>query len=211
LLQNGARIMSTISLATWILLVDGLTIQSPAPVNATATAEAAKVENAPARVQEPPPRREFRANVALVPVRVDARNMMGRRFRLIEARFVLGGVEVARLTAAPGQEIDLSARPIQALLGRGEHALTAVFVYQGRNLGLFSYLGNYRYRLEQTYSFYLEPGQSTDPAIQVIARERGGVMVPLEKRPSMEIASAPGVGLTPMTGVTHGTEVTVVR
>ena len=48
-------------------------------------------------------------------------------------------------------------------------------------------------------------------ARQVVARERGGMMVPLEKRPSMEIVSAPGFGVTPMAGVTHGTEVTVVK
>ena len=41
-------------------------------------------------------------------------------------------------------------------LRRGEHALTATLVFQGRNVGPFSYLGNYRYRVESTYSFYLE-------------------------------------------------------
>jgi hypothetical protein len=147
---------------------------------------------------------------AVVPVRLVARNMMGRRFRLVEARFVLGGTELARLSAPAGQEVDLSAPLMVLPLRRGEHALTITLVFQGRKVGFFSYLNNYRYRVESTYSFYLEQTEQ-QPVIEVVAREQGGVMVPLERRPTLEISAALSAGVTPMGGVNHGTQVTVVR
>ncbi len=152
-------------------------------------------------------RREARFIEVVVPVRLVARNQMGRRFRLVEARFVLGGTEVARLTAKPGEEVDLNAPVMVVPLRRGEHALTATLVFQGRNVGPFSYLDNYRYRVETTYSFYVEQTHR-QPIIELVAHEQGGMMVPLERRPTLEIYSAEGSGVTPMTGVTHGTRVT---
>ena len=73
-------------------------------------------------------------------------------------------------------------------LRRGEHALTVRLVFQGRNVGPFSYLGNYRYRVETTYSFYVEQTRR-QPIIEVVAREQGGMMTPLERRPSLDIVT----------------------
>jgi hypothetical protein len=177
-----------------------------APAGEARAVPAGQVEAVRARV----PRIDTRVLEAVVPVRLIARNMMGRRFRLVEARFVLGGTEVARLNARPGEEVDLSAPLMVVPLHRGEHALTATLVFQGRKVGFFSYLNNYRYRVESTYSFYLEQTEK-QPIIEVVAREQGGVMVPLERRPILEIASPLSAGVTPMGGVNHGTQVTVVR
>ena len=46
----------------------------------------------------------------VIPVRVVARNQMGRRFRLVEARFVMGGTEVGRVTRQPARR-PTSTRP----------------------------------------------------------------------------------------------------
>jgi hypothetical protein len=146
----------------------------------------------------------------VMPVRVVARNQMGRRFRLLEARFVLGGTEIGRVTAPAGQEADLYAPVMVLPLRRGEHALTVSLVFQGRNVGPFSYLGNYRYKVETTYAFYLEH-TTQPPIIEVVAREQGGMLTPLERRPALDIFANAGSGVTPMNGVSHGTAVTVVR
>ena len=179
-------------------------VEEPAPE--ASKVSASLVETPKAKASKP----EARLVEVVVPVRMIARNQMGRRFRLVEARFVLGGNEVARLSAAPGQEVDLSSPFMVVPLRRGEHALTATLVFQGRNVGPFSYLGNYRYRVESTYSFYLER-TDRQPIIEVVAREQGGLMTPLERRPTLEISATNAAGVTPMIGVTHGTEVTVVR
>jgi hypothetical protein len=184
--------------------VDASKVEAPAG-SAGRAVPAGRVDG----VRAAPPR-DARLLQMVTPVRLVARNMMGRRFRLVEARFVLGGTEVARLSAPAGKEVDLSAPVMVVPLHRGEHALTATLVFQGRNVGFFSYLNNYRYRVESTYSFYLEQTEK-QPIIEVVAREQGGVTVPLERRPTLEISSPMSAGVTPMGGVNHGTQVTVVR
>jgi hypothetical protein len=184
--------------------IDAIKIDSPAIEGVKVPASKVETPRAAASKLEP------RLVEVVIPVRVVARNQMGRRFRLVEARFVLGGTEIGKVTAPAGQEADLYSPVMVLPLRRGEHALTVNLVFQGRNVGPFSYLGNYRYNVESTYSFYLEH-TTRQPIIEVVAREQGGMLTPLERRPTLDIISNVGSGVTPMTGVTHGTEVTVVR
>ena len=144
------------------------------------------------------------------PVRVEARSEMGKRFRLVEAIYLLDGAQIAHLKAPPNQELNIAAQALEIAMPGGQHALTVVLVYRGRNVGLFSYLENFRFRTVATYAFYLEKAEGR-PSIKVLARERPGFFVAVENKPMLEISAPFGFGVTPMAGVSHGTEVTVVK
>ena len=146
---------------------------------------------------------------AIPPVRIEARSQMGKRFRLTDAFLVVDGIQVSHFQAQPKQELDLTTRALNVHLDGGQHTLTVILVYQGRSAGLFSYLDQYRFRAVTNYPFYLEKAVG-QPVIRILGRERPGANVPLEKKPTVDISSPLGSGITPMSGVTHGTEVTVM-
>jgi hypothetical protein len=145
-----------------------------------------------------------------VPVRIDVRNEMSKRFRLVEARVVLDETEVVHQTAASGQELERTFSALETPVRPGEHALTATLVYEGRNRGPFSYLDNYRYKVQTSYPFDLESGKQS-ATIQVLAREKQGINLPLERRPILEVMTGPDSGVTPMPGVTEASGQTMVR
>jgi hypothetical protein len=146
------------------------------------------------------------------PGSVDVRSEMGKQFRLIEAALVLDGQEVARRTAPQGQELEHTFQlwssgeapvnrservAIDGWLRPGEHALTVRLVFEGRNVGPFNYLENYKYRAESNFAF--EVGTGDRPAaIQVVARERPGRNLPPEQKPFLSIEPAPGSGAIPV-------------
>jgi hypothetical protein len=146
----------------------------------------------------------------LRPVRVEARNEMGKRFRLVSAVFVMDGIQIANLTAPANQPLDIASKALEVTMNGGQHALTVILTYRGQSVGLFSYLDNYRFRSVATYQFYLEPSEG-QPIIKVLARERPGMFVSLENKPMLDISAPFGFGVTPMSGVNHGTEVSVSR
>lgn len=153
---------------------------------------------------------ESDAKPGMVPVQVAIRNEMGSHFRLVEARVVLDGTEVVHQNASGKQELERSFSALETPVKPGSHALTATLVYEGRNTGPFSYLDNYRYKVQTTYPFELAEGD--DPAaIQVVAHEKQGANLRLENRPVVEVMAAPGSGITPMPGVTGAAGRNIVR
>ena len=162
-----------------------------------------------ANFQETSVKRAQSSPDGIPPVRIEGRSLMGKRFRLIDAFFLVDGIQVAHLSAPARQELELAGRAVEVPLLRGQHTLTVVMVYQGRSVGLFSYMDSYRFRAVASYPFYLEKAEGT-PVIKVLARERPGAFVALEKKPMVDISAPFGFGVTPMTGVNHGTQVTVV-
>jgi hypothetical protein len=137
-----------------------------------------------------------------VPVRVFVRNDMSDRFRLVEARVVLDDTEVVHVNASGKKELEETFGALETPIPPGNHALTATLVYQGRNRGPFSYLDNYRYRVQTTYAFELAAGK--EPAeLHVIAHELPGANRRLERRPVVEVVAEPGSGVTPMPGLTE--------
>jgi hypothetical protein len=180
----------------WLLGADP-SYPAPAPVE-------------PANIQPASIIRESMPEARFQPLRIDARNEMGRRFRLVEVVYMVNRLQVLKVTAGPNEEVDLSLRAPSVPLAGGEHTLTVVMTFQGRGVGLFTYLDNYRFRTVASYAFYLERSDQP-PVIKVLARERPGFFVSMEKKPMLEISAPFGQGVTPMTGVNHGTEVSVSK
>lgn len=121
---------------------------------------------------------------------VDVHNDMGKRFKLVEASVILDDAQVAHRKAPPGQELERSFRAYSGSLAPGAHAVTVRLVYEGRNAGIFTYLDNYTFEVENTQAFAVAAGKA--PAtLRAVARERKGATVALEKRPLLDIIPAP--------------------
>jgi hypothetical protein len=142
--------------------------------------------------------RELRAH-ASVPVRIYIRNDMGKRFRLVEARVALDETEVVHRRSTGRHELERSFSALETAVRPGEHALRATLVYQGRNRGPRSQVENHQVRVQTSYAFDLA-AESDTAAIHVVARERAGANVPLEKKTVLEVMAEPGSGVTPVRG-----------
>jgi hypothetical protein len=131
-----------------------------------------------------------------IPAQIEVQNQMGKRFKLVEAAVYVDGIEVAHRKAAGGQELENRFHAYDGAITPGGHALVVELTYEGRNVGPFTYLDNYRFRVDSSYAF---SAQASDrPAsLQVVARERKGANVPMEQRPMVEIAPAEGSGAWP--------------
>jgi hypothetical protein len=131
-----------------------------------------------------------------IPAQIEVQNQMGKRFKLVEAAVYLDGIEVAHRKAVGGKELENRFHAYDGAISPGGHAVAVELTYEGRNVGPFTYLDNYRFRVDSSYAFSAQV--SDRPAsLQVVARERKGANVPMEQRPMVEIAPAEGSGAWP--------------
>jgi hypothetical protein len=134
-----------------------------------------------------------------VPVRIYVRNLMSRRYRLVEAKVVLDETEVVHETARPGQELERSFSALETVVPPGEHALTATFVYEARHRSGEDDEPD-RYQVQTAYPFALE---AVDEAfVHLVAHERSRGSVPVPGKLVLEAVSTPGSGVTPVPSVT---------
>jgi hypothetical protein len=137
-----------------------------------------------------------------VPGTVRVRSEMGRRYRLVEATIAMDGEQVAHRRAPDGAELEREFTAFKGPVMPGRHAVNVVLVYQGRNAGLFNYLDDYTFRVQSSYAF--EAFANRPAVLDVVSKERKGISVPLEQKPTMEISPAPGSGATSVSVETTG-------
>jgi hypothetical protein len=113
----------------------------------------------------------------------------------VEARLVMDGQELSHRLAATGQELDTRTRLYDGAVRPGLHAVQVTLVYEGRNKGPFTYLDDYKIRLESTVDFNFAEGRRPG-ALEILAYERPGATVTVEHKPMMEIKSAVNSGAT---------------
>jgi len=108
---------------------------------------------------------------------VTFRNDVGKKLRLVEARFTIDGekVPVVLTSADPGSSHVIATRPMRP----GPHIVSARLTYQG-DRGVFSYMKGYKLSVRSD-QLLTAPG---DRAINftVVGRENKEMTVPLEKR-----------------------------
>ncbi len=112
------------------------------------------------------------------------RNEMGSSFVLESVTFILDGAPVFTRVDQTG-ELDRQ-KEFEVFSGRivpGTHQLGVRMVYRGRGYGVFSYLNDYRFRLQSSYTFNAEAGKVT--RISVVGYERGGFTAELQDRPGV--------------------------
>jgi hypothetical protein len=142
------------------------------------------------------------APAAVVPGTVRVRSEMGKRYRLVEATVAMDGAQVAQRRAPEGSELEKEFTAYKGSVSPGRHALNVTLVYQGRNAGLFNYVDDYTFRVQSSYAF--EAFANRPAVLDVVAKERKGISVPLEQKPMIVIAPAPGSGATSVSVETNG-------
>jgi hypothetical protein len=139
---------------------------------------------------------------AVVPGTVRVRSEMGKRYRLVEATVAMDGAQVAQRRAPAGSELEKEFTAYKGPVTPGRHAVNVTLVYQGRNAGLFNYLDDYTFRVQSSYAF--EAFANRPATLDVVAKEKKGISVPLEQKPMIVIAPAPGSGATSVSIETPG-------
>jgi hypothetical protein len=127
-----------------------------------------------------------------VPAVVQVHNQMGKRFKLTEVVVMLDAVEVSRVKAPAGAELQNDFRAFEGPVPPGEHAVSVTLIYEGRNTGVIKYMDNYHFRGESSGAFTVAAGDKRPASLDVIARERKGMNVPFEKKMELDIAASPG-------------------
>lgn len=170
-------------------------VPGPSVPGQTPPAASRPASTAPALDAEP-----LRSIVTRAPAAVDVRSQMGKHFRFVEATVFVDGSEVFHRAAKPGEELERAFRAYDGTLTPGSHEVSVTLGYVGRNTGPFTYLDDYHYRLAATSK--IEVTDLRRPAaVDVVATERTGFNIPIDKRPSIELKAAPGSAVTPVTVV----------
>jgi len=141
------------------------------PAEATAPAAPAAVAPAvPAAVAAVAP-------IPTVAATVSFRNDVGKKLRLVEARFTMDGenLPVVLTSADPGKSYVITSRSVIP----GPHVVTVRLTYRG-DRGVFSYMQGYKLNV-QSQQLLTAP---TDRPVNftVVGSEQKGMTVPLEKR-----------------------------
>lgn len=112
------------------------------------------------------------------------RNEMGSGFYLESATYLLDGAPIYTKVDVDG---DLERREeIEIFDGRippGSHRLAVQLVYRGNARGLFTYVSDYRFKVQSSYAFQAEAGSVS--TIRAVGHERGGLTAELQDRPSI--------------------------
>jgi hypothetical protein len=145
------------------------------------------------------------------PVAVHVRSEVGNDLRFIEAVLYLNGERVAQRRATEDRELERvfrlwsSADPplpgagrvdLDGWLATGDHAMTVEVAYQGRSVGPFSYLSQYKYRVDASFVFTIEPN-IRPVSIIVTASERARVEIPDKDKVLLSVQPGPGSGAVP--------------
>jgi hypothetical protein len=141
-----------------------------------------------AEAQEPWPKSVERKKGTVV---VHHHNAMTGSFHLVRIVDSLDGVPVFERSAPPGGSLDeprdLEAPAIAATLG--QHNLTVRLEYTAASRGVFTYAEGYRFRVNSSYTFTVNPDHQTE--VTVKGYEKGNLNTPLADKPAVEFQSKP--------------------
>jgi hypothetical protein len=112
------------------------------------------------------------------------RNEMGGSFALESVAYALDGTPVLA-RADQGGDLDKQGE-LQVFAGRvapGPHQLAVKLTYRGRGAGLFGSAEGWRFKVQSSHQFSVEPGKVT--TVRAVGFEQGGRGVDLKDRPSV--------------------------
>jgi hypothetical protein len=178
---NGA-IVSTLA-----ALLGGTLAQAPVPDSRNPVTEAVQSDRvAPPAPTDDRPIPPMPVEPTKVRTAVQVRNDMGANFRLVEARILVDGVQVARKVASKDDdELERTFTVLDGTLPEGQHALVAQLRFQGRNRGFIRYMDSYAFNTETVQQVTVKAGEPV--ALTVVATERAGATVPVERKPMLHV------------------------
>jgi len=106
------------------------------------------------------------------------RNDAGATYKLVEARFVMDGVELPTVLTASvrGQ----SQRVFTGEVTPGRHVVASRLTYQGADRAIFTYMKGYTFRVQSDDTFVARADQAV--AMTIVCKEKTGITEPVEKR-----------------------------
>ncbi len=128
---------------------------------------------------------ESSGGLATSGVEIDFENKMSGAFVLDGVEVWIGENPVGKLTEeADGISTKSELHLADDVLPKGKREVRLVATYGGNGKGIFSYLDDYRFRVESKYSWQARPMKTT--YLKAICFEDGGVTTPLEDRPRIK-------------------------
>jgi hypothetical protein len=122
---------------------------------------------------------------AAATLEIQQQNRMGARFKLVRAEYTLDGTPIF----AVDDEKKLGSADNVAIATRelppGKHQLAVSLVYRGAGL---AYARGYRFTAKNHVDLEVAPQQKI--AVQIVAKEKGGITTPVEQRPMVEIQTS---------------------
>ena len=117
---------------------------------------------------------------------VSFRNDVGKKLRLIDARFTMDGAQlpVALTSAEAGKSYVIASGAMKP----GPHVVTARLTYQGDN-GVFSYMKGYKLNVRSNQVLTTPANRTV--SFTVVGAENQGINVPLERRVTVRVEEGP--------------------
>lgn len=114
-------------------------------------------------------------------------NKMGGAFKMIRLRYMMDGKLIASYSDAGEKDREILAKKeITIPVGHvspGNVRITVFVTYQGNGYGVFKYVKEWKWEINNSYSFNVEPGK--DYTLEVKGVEKGGWTTPLDQRPNI--------------------------
>ncbi len=111
-------------------------------------------------------------------------NDMGSSFVLESAAYALDGAAIFTKVDNGGDLADKQSFEIfNGQIVPGNHQISVRLVYRGHGYGLFTYLEDYKFRVQSSYTFNAEPGRVS--VVRVVGFEKGGITTDLKDRPAV--------------------------
>lgn len=114
-------------------------------------------------------------------------NKMGGAFKMVRLRYMMDGKLIASYSDAGEKDREvLSRKEITIPVGHvspGNVRFTVFITYQGNGYGVFKYVKEWKWEVNNSYSFAVNPGM--DYVLEVQGVEKGGWTTPLDQRPAI--------------------------
>ena len=115
-------------------------------------------------------------------------NKMGGAFKMVSLRYTMDGKLFASYSDAGEKDRQvLAKKEITIPVGHvspGNLRFRVFVTYQGNGYGVFKYVKEWKWEVNNTHSFNAEPGK--EYVLEVHATEKGGWTTPLDKRPALQ-------------------------
>lgn len=112
------------------------------------------------------------------------KNDMGGQYELVQIYYAIDRSPVFSKQDPSGDLDDIDDEVLyDHLIAPGAHQLNVLYVYKGKQWGVFKYMKEYTFRVESGYDFNIEEGRAAE--LVVTADEKGGVFTPYEDRPGV--------------------------
>jgi hypothetical protein len=120
-------------------------------------------------------------------VAINHTNEMSSRYLVDSVTYLLDNDRVYTYKKNNRQKSGLPKEVVifKGLLPPGNHDLSVEIIYRGNDVGVFSYVNDYKITSKSTKTFKVDKGQNLD--VQVVAYEKGWALTDFKDRPDLKI------------------------